>query len=95
MLISKTYLFFFLLLQRRNLNLEGKVDNVKTLMIARLMEKKNYDWLGKQIVFELNSLKDESLQRETVWKIQSTLREAYLNDNESSSEDPCSTVIEY
>ena len=71
------------------------MDNVKTLMLARLMEKKKYDWLGKQIVFEINSLKDESLQRETVWKIQSALREAYLNDKESSSEDPCSTVIEY
>lgn len=70
------------------------MDNVKTLLTARLMEKKNYDWLGKQVVFEINSLKDESLQRETAWKIQQILREAFLNDNPSSPE-PCSTVYQY
>ena len=58
------------------------------------MEKKDYDWLGKQVVFELNSLKDESLQRETAWKIQQILREAYLNDS-ATSEQHCSSVYQY
>lgn len=72
------------------------MENIKTLLAKKLMETKKYDWLGKQVVFEINALTDEDLQRETAWKIQKVLREAAIKNSKTtssaSSEQPSTSM---
>lgn len=51
----------------------------------RMQNKTNYEWLGKEVVFEINSIRDEKIRRDAVWKIQTILREASLQDSEACS----------
>lgn len=68
--------------------MDERIDNVKALLFKKIQEKTNYDWLGKQVVFEINALKSETLKKDTSWKIQTVLREASLQDEKNSSIPP-------
>ncbi|XP_073843003.1 uncharacterized protein [Musca autumnalis] len=71
-------------------------SNIKTRKIAvnqNQLNKKpqkntNYDWLGKQVSFEISSMKDEQIRRDTVWGIQKLLYEAFQKDRQEIYSDP-------
>ncbi|XP_011296542.1 uncharacterized protein LOC101887553 [Musca domestica] len=65
-----------------------QIETNEELLNVRVQQNNTFDWLGKQVSYEINSLKDEQIQRETIWKIQKLLYEAYRQDRAKNCPDP-------
>ncbi|XP_073843818.1 uncharacterized protein isoform X2 [Musca autumnalis] len=65
--------------------------NKKLLNIPFKKEDTGYDWLGRQVAFEINSIKDENIRSAAVKKIQKVLHEAYEQVKINNCSDPLST----
>ncbi|XP_058985917.1 uncharacterized protein LOC101889182 isoform X2 [Musca domestica] len=76
-----------------------KLDGIREKIFRKLDNEPKCDWLGKEVVAQLNYIKNEKIQQRTIWKIQDALREGIMEDEKSddaNSEDysACSSHVE-
>ncbi|XP_011296543.1 uncharacterized protein LOC101887722 isoform X2 [Musca domestica] len=68
-----------------------KIELDKKLLSPKLLDDySSYYWLGNQVAFEIKSLKNESIRRDAIERIQKVLHEAYRHDT-TSCPDPLTT----
>ncbi|XP_055856154.1 uncharacterized protein LOC129919312 isoform X2 [Episyrphus balteatus] len=87
--------------QRKRYALEKIRQQIKeTTKLFQVELEEKYDWLGKQVVFEINKIQNEELQEHTAWDIQQILRESIQRDRQlreteetSSTTQPSSSEV--
>lgn len=58
----------------------SKIRGVLASRVSNKRKQNKYDWLGKQVVFEISKISSEVLQEETAWAIQTLLRRNVTKD---------------
>ncbi|XP_055904024.1 uncharacterized protein LOC129939870 [Eupeodes corollae] len=57
-----------------------EINLIAELIRNKMENKSSYSWLGKQVVFEMDRIQNESIKRKTSWAIQKILHECAEED---------------
>lgn len=57
-----------------------KFAELADMISQKFANKSPYSWLGKQVCFDIDSMQNEQIKRETVWEIQRVLSESVQKD---------------
>ncbi|XP_073843234.1 uncharacterized protein [Musca autumnalis] len=69
-------------MKKRKIEVDQKLLNIQS------EQSKNYDWLGNQVAFEINTIRNERVRRDTVWRIQKLLYDSFQREKRKNYPDP-------